>query len=218
MLLGVHALLWLLPAGLALTDWVAVARRDHRTESWAKPATLVALLVVAAALGAAGSTAGTWLLVALGFGTLGDVALLSDSENRFRAGVAAFLVGHLAYLACFATLGLPRPGWAWLALALLVATTVATRGVVPAAHALGGLALSAPVGIYTLVIGAMLVTAWFTGEPLIALGATVFVASDATLSINRFVRPFPAGLLVVMVTYHVGQALVVLGVLRLLTG
>ncbi len=216
MLRGVHVLLWVVPAGLALTDWVAVARRDARTESWAKPATLVALLVVAAVLGAAGSTAGTWLLVALAFGTLGDVALLGDSETRFRAGVAAFLVGHLAYLACFATLGLPRPGWAWLVLAVLVVTTVATRGVVPATHAQGGLALSAPVAVYTLVIGAMLVTAWFTGEPLIALGATVFVASDSTLSIDRFVRPLPAGHLVVMVTYHVGQALVVLGVLRLL--
>ena len=171
-----------------------------------------------AVLGAAGTTAGTWLLVALFFGTLGDLALLSDSEDRFRAGVAAFLVGHLAYLACFVTLGLPRPGWAWLVLAVLLVSTVATRGVVPATHALGGVRLSVPVAVYTLVIGAMAVTAWFTGEPLIALGATIFVASDATLSIDRFVRPLPSGHLWVMVTYHVGQVLIVLGVLRLLVG
>ena len=163
-----------------------------------------------------GPTAGTWLLVALFFGTLGDLALLGNSETRFRAGVAAFLVGHLAYVGCFVTLGLPRPGWAWLALGVLLVSVVATRGVVPATHALGGVSLSAPVAIYTAVIGAMLVTAWFTGEPLIALGATIFVASDATLSIDRFVRPLPSGPLVVMVTYHVGQALIVLGVLRLL--
>ena len=162
--------------------------------------------------------AGTWLLVALAFGTLGDVALLGDSEDRFRAGVAAFLVGHLAYLVCFASLGLPRPGWAWLVLVVLLATSVATRGVVPATHALGGVRLSVPVAVYTVAIGAMLVTAWFTGEPLIALGATIFVASDATLSIDRFVRPLPSGHLLVMVTYHVGQALIVLGVLRLLGG
>ncbi len=218
MLRGVHELLWVVPAGLALIDWVAVARGDTRTESWAKPATLLALLGVAALLGATEDAAGVWLLVALAFGTVGDVALLSDSQARFRAGVAAFLVGHLAYVACFTTLGLPRPGWTWLVLVVLLATTYVTRGVVPGAHAMGGAALSVPVAVYTLVIGAMLVTAWFTGEPLIALGATIFVASDATLSVDRFVRALPSGHLVVMVTYHVGQALIVLGVLRLLAG
>ena len=48
-----------------------------------------------------------------------------------------------------------------------------------------------------------------------AAGATVFVASDAILSVNRFVRPVPHARLVLMVTYHVGQALIVAGVLRL---
>ena len=63
------------------------------------------------------------------------------------------------------------------------------------------------------VIGAMLVVAWLTGEPLVAAGATVFVASDAILSVNRFVRPVPHGRLLLMVAYHVGQALIVAGVL-----
>ncbi len=80
-------------------------------------------------------------------------------------------------------------------------------------HRLGGRALSVPVGVYMAVIGAMLVLAWCTGEPLVALGATVFVASDAILSVNRFVRPVPHGRLLLMVAYHVGQALIVAGVL-----
>ena len=210
-------LVWVLPAVLAAVDWWAVARGDRRTEAWAKPGTLVALLVTAMALGAADSTPGRWLLVALFFGLLGDVALLGDSLGRFRAGVAAFLVGHLAYLVCFATLGLPRPGWSWAALAVLLATVVATREVLPATHRVDGAALSVPVGIYTATIGAMLICAWFTGEWLIALGATVFVASDATLSVDRFVRPLPRAHLVVMVTYHVGQALIVAGVLAVTT-
>lgn len=206
-------LVWVLPAGLAVVDWWAVARGDRRTESWAKPATLVALIVTAVALGAGTSTPGRWLLVALAFGLLGDVALLGESMDRFRAGVAAFLVGHLAYLVCFATLGLPRPGWSWAVLAVLAASLVATRDVLPATHRLEGASLSVPVGVYTGVIAAMLVCAWFTGEWLVALGAGIFVASDATLSVDRFVRPLPHGHLLVMVTYHVGQALVVAGVL-----
>jgi len=206
-------LVWLLPAVLAPVDWWAVARGDRRTETWAKPATLVALIVAATVLGAPDTTPGRWLLLALGFGLLGDVALLGDSLARFRAGVAAFLVGHLAYLACFATLGLPRPAWSWAVLLVLLASFVATREVLPATHRLDGAALSVPVAIYTAAIGAMLVCAWFTGEWLVALGATVFVASDATLSVDRFVRPIPRAHLVVMVTYHLGQALIVAGVL-----
>jgi uncharacterized membrane protein YhhN len=205
--------IWVLPACLALVDWYAVARDDRRTETWAKPMVLASLVVTAVVLGAPGTAAGVWLLVALVFGLLGDVALLSDSLPRFRAGVWAFLVGHLAYLVCFASLGLTTPAWSWIGLAVLVAALIATRGVVPATHRLAGRALSVPVAVYSVVIGAMLLCAWFTGVPLVALGATVFVVSDATLSVNRFVRPIPHARLILMVTYHVGQALIVAGVL-----
>jgi uncharacterized membrane protein YhhN len=57
------------------------------------------------------------------------------------------------------------------------------------------------------------VLAWATGSWVVALGASVFVVSDTTLAVNRFVRPLPGADVVVMVTYHVGQALIVLGVL-----
>lgn len=212
MLPGVETI-WVLPAALALVDWWAVARGDRRVETWAKPLTLAALLLVAVVLGATDTGAGRWLLVALLLGLVGDVALLGDSVERFRAGLAAFLVGHLAYVACFATLGLPGSPWSWGVLLVLVASVVATREVVPATHRLGGPGLSVPVAVYTAVIGVMLVCAWFTGEPLVALGASVFVVSDATLSVDRFVRPLPHAHLLVMTTYHVGQALIVLGVL-----
>lgn len=201
------------PALFAATDWWAVARGDRRTETWAKPATLLALLGTAALLGATDSTAGRWLMLALAFGALGDVALLSDSLPRFRAGLAAFLVGHLAYLSSFIAVGLPQPAWSWLVVLLILLSAVATRGVLPAAQRLDGLRLSGPIAGYTLVISAMLACAWFTGDPLIALGAAIFVVSDSVLSIHRFVRPLPHGHLVVMVTYHLGQALIVAGVL-----
>lgn len=206
-------LIWVLPAVLALVDWYAVARDDRRTERWAKPAVLTSLMVTALVLGAAGSGTGWWLLVALFFGLLGDIALLSDTVPRFKAGVVAFLVGHLAYVACFVALGLPRPAWAWLGLVPLAVALVATRGVVPGVNRAAGGTAATMVAAYSGVIGAMLVTAWLTGEPLVALGATIFVASDSILSIDRFVRPLPHARLVLMVTYHVGQALIVLGVL-----
>jgi uncharacterized membrane protein YhhN len=206
-------LVWVLPGAAALIDWYAVARGDRRTETIAKPLVLVSLIVVAVVLGAPDSTAGIWLLVALFFGLVGDIALLGDSVARFQAGLAAFLVGHLAFVVCFVELGLNTRWWSPFGLAALVIALVATSRVLPETHQASGPALSVPVAVYMAAIGAMLILAWCTGEPLVAAGATVFVASDAILSVNRFVRPVPHGRLLLMVAYHVGQALIVAGVL-----
>ena len=202
-----------LPAVLALVDWYAVARGDRRTETWAKPAVLAALIVTALVLGATDTTPGLWLLVALALGLVGDVFLLGDSDTRFRLGLAAFLVGHLGYVVCFATLGLDPAEWAWVAWVVLLVCLLVTRQVAPATYMRGGAALAVPVALYTVVIGAMLILAFDTGEPLIAVGATVFAASDSILAVDRFVQPRPWAHVVVMVTYHVGQALIVAGVL-----
>jgi uncharacterized membrane protein YhhN len=209
----VTGLIWVLPAVLALIDWYAVWRGDRRTETWAKPAVLVALIVTALVLGATGSAAGVWLLVALVFGLAGDVFLLGRSEVRFQLGLAAFLVGHLAFVVSFTRLGLDPATWAWLAWVVLLGALLATRQVAPATYVRSGWTLAAPVAVYTVVIGAMVIVAFDTGEPLIALGATVFAASDSILAVDRFVSPKPWAPVVVMMTYHVGQALIVAGVL-----
>ncbi len=207
------SLVWLLPAALALVEWYAVWRRDRRTQTWAKPAVLIALIVTALALGATDSTAGTWLLVALVFGLGGDVFLLGESDSRFRLGLASFLVGHLAYVACFIALGLDPQGWNYLSFLVLGGCLLATRQVAASTYLRGGLALAAPVAVYTVVIGAMVIYAFTTGVGLIAVGATIFAVSDTVLARDRFVRPWDGAQLLVMVTYHVGQALIVAGVL-----
>jgi uncharacterized membrane protein YhhN len=209
----VTGLIWLLPAACAVADWYAVARDDRRTETWAKPATLVALIVAALVLGATDSSAGTWLLVALVLGLAGDVFLLGDSDTRFQLGLGAFLLGHLGFLVSFTRLGLDPAGWAWVAWVVLFVCLLATRQVAPATYVRSGWTLAAPVALYTVVIGAMVIVAFDTGEPLIAVGATVFAASDSILAVNRFVRPITWAPVAVMVTYHVGQALIVAGVL-----
>jgi uncharacterized membrane protein YhhN len=206
-------LVWLLPLGCALVDWYAVGRGDRRTEQWAKPATLVALIVAVLVLGATDDAAGAWLLVALVFGLAGDVFLLEKSDTRFRLGLAAFLVGHIAFVLSFVQLGLDPQGWNYISLLVLGGCLLATRQVPASTYLRGGLALAAPVAVYTVVIGAMVIYAFTTGVTLIAVGATVFAASDTVLARDRFVRPWDRAQLVVMVTYHVGQALIVAGVL-----
>lgn len=206
---------WSLFALVALLDWVAVARGSRRAEALLKPAALAALIGVALALGATGTSYGAWLLVALGLGLVGDVALLSDSLPRFKAGLAAFLVGHLAYLVAFVA----APGAAFgnlqgLAAGLVVAGALTyTKEVLPRVRREHGLGLAVPVGVYSAVIGAMVFVAFTTGLWLVALGATIFLASDSILSKDRFVAPLPHGHLKVMVTYHLGQALIVAGLL-----
>lgn len=211
-------LLALLVTVLAVADWWAVAREDRRAEALVKPATLLALTAAAVAGGATGDPAGRWLVAALLLGALGDWFLLADSDRRFLGGLGAFLLGHTAYVACFATLGLTLSAWTAAGGLALLGALVAGRRVLPAALADRGPSTALPVAAYMAVIGAMLVAAWATTDPLVALGATVFVASDTVLALDRFARPrrwtAPWPHLAVMVTYHLGQALVVVGVLR----
>lgn len=208
------AVLAVLTALVAVADWAVVVRDRRDLETWLKPATLALLTVTAIAAGALDHTAGVWLVVALVLGMLGDIALLDETvEARFTAGLAAFLVGHLAYVACFVALGLTL-GW-WLAggVVVMVVALAVGNGVLPGALRDGGWGLAVPVAVYMGVIGAMTITAWLTEDWWIAVGASVFVCSDSVLAINKFVRPLSWGRPVVMVTYHVGQALIATGVL-----
>jgi uncharacterized membrane protein YhhN len=195
-------------------EWWSVAVRGRRREWVLKPLVLALLMVTAWLLGASDSTAGWWLLAALVLSLVGDIALLSESDPRFIVGLGSFLVAHLAFVVAFTHLGMPRADLGLVGLALVVVMAVVVgRRVVPAARAEGGPALAGAVAAYMSVIGAMVVTAWATGQLLVALGAAVFMVSDAVLALDRFVRPRRFGPLVVMVTYHLGQVLIVLGVL-----
>ena len=87
------------------------------------------------------------------------------------------------------------------------------RRILPGAVADGGVGLAVAVAVYMAVIGAMAVTGWATGRPLVGLGATLFVVSDTVLAMGRFVQPRRWTSVVVMVTYHLAQALIVAGLL-----
>ena len=208
-------LAWVAVAVAAPLDWWAVAVRGRRREWVFKPLVLVALILAAWFMGAGESATGRWLLAALFLSLLGDVALLADNTARFALGLASFLLAHVAFVVAFVQSGMPRAGLAVVGLVLVGAlAAVVGRRVVPAAAREGGLGLGGAVTAYMAVIAAMVVAAWATGRPLVALGATVFMVSDAVLALDRFVRARRFGALAVMVTYHLGQVLIVLGLLR----
>ncbi len=206
-------LAWVLAAGLAAVDWWAVARDRAGVERWAKPAVMVALGAVALAGGAAGSVSGRWVLLGLALGLVGDVLLLGESQGRFLGGLAAFLLGHLAWVAAFVATGLEAPALAVVGALVVAAALVAGRGIVPGALRAGGASLAVPVLLYMAVIAAMALAGWMSGRLLVGLGASLFVVSDTVLGHGRFVRERPWTRPVVMVTYHLAQALLVAGLL-----
>ena len=201
--------------GFAVGDWMAKAQRNRRLEYVCKPATLVALTAAACLLdpaAGAGARRG-WFVAALLFSLAGDVLLmLDDVADLFVFGLAAFLVGHCCYIAGFFTQG---PALAALAIAGVVVVAVIAPIAMRILRALTAEpALRPPVVAYMVVIATMLATAIATGNVVAAVGAGLFVWSDSMIAWNRFVRPFGWADVGIMVTYHLGQAGLVLSLLR----
>ncbi len=131
----------------------------QRVEYVCKPATLAALVVTAAALDpAAGAGARrTWFVAALGFSLLGDVLLMLPSE-RFLGGLAAFLVGHLCYIAGIWTDGPTTMAFVASAVIVALAIGAVARRILPAVRTKDP-ALMGPVAGYMVVIGVMVASA-----------------------------------------------------------
>lgn len=187
-------------AGWTVLHWIA------------KPAA-TGLLVAAVAGVLAREGAGRGYVAAIAFGLIfalaGDVFLMLPGD-RFIFGLAAFFVTHLAYLWAF-TRGsrlAAQPaillGFAALAMLLLA---VLWPGI--------GAGLRLPVIAYAAILALMTaqaVTCWrlLGGQAarLAALGAALFLFSDAMLALNRFRGPVPLSPIWVLASYYAAQALI----------
>lgn len=189
---------------LALADWVAVARHEPRVRWITKPGTMVAL--IAAAVAGSDGVAGDvrwWLLAGLVLSLAGDVFLMLP-ERWFVAGLAAFLVAHLAYITGMVQIDFS--GFRALIGVAVVAVMAAVVGrAVVAGAARSDRTMRVPVTAYVTVISAMVIVACGTGEPWLIAAAVLFYCSDSILGWNRFVRPAAWMPLAVMVTYHLAQ-------------
>ncbi|RNF85172.1 lysoplasmalogenase [Montanilutibacter psychrotolerans] len=177
---------------------------------------LATLLIVAMLLGAAPITVRyrRAVLVGLLLSTLGDALLMlpggPGKPDLFVFGLGSFLCAHIAYLVAFG--GRARAfavRWPWLAYALLGGSVLSVLW----PHLPGP--LRPPVVVYVLVLAAMAALAasmWWQHRDRpatqAAVGGLLFVASDATLAFDRFVQPFPAGIVVVLATYWSAQWLI----------
>lgn len=209
---GVTVTLLVIAGVLAVGDWVAVQLRLFHLEYVLKPATL-AVLVAAAGAAELGDIK-PWIIAALVLGLLGDVGLmLSDgsTDPPFLAGLGAFLFGHICYVIAFIGAGLH--GLATIA-GLLVVGGIAgltLPAVLRGAARSAGAVFAGIVGGYAAVLAAMTVLGVGTGIAATAIGAVSFLCSDTLIARDRFVAHVQHGKVLIIVTYHVAQFLILIG-------
>lgn len=184
-MIGAVALCAIAVAGLLVAE-----RRGSQPGLWlTKPVASAAFIWLALASGALDSTYGRWLLAGLALCMLGDVLLIPrDRPGVFRAGVFAFLLGHVAYCAAFLTQPMSSAGLVAGGVLLVVVVGWVLRW-------LSGSLPSGMVGAvrtYMVVIGTMSTLACgvtAAGGPWqVAVGALAFTASDVSVARDRFVR------------------------------
>jgi uncharacterized membrane protein YhhN len=209
------------------TDWVAVANNWKKTEIIAKPLTMVLLFSYLALAAGFSCTPLIYFGLALFFSLGGDIFLLvsnaSASNRWFLAGLAAFLLAHVAYIIALNTpFGKPSPFWVVvIAILLAIMVGLVLRHIIAGLRAQGLLGLVVPVWAYGTVITLMLLSAFLTffrggwrlsAAGLVSLGAILFFSSDVILAWNKFVRPVTNGRVLNMAAYHLGQIALITGV------
>jgi len=199
-------------AAAAVSDWFAVATGRRGVEQVAKPAYVVLLGAFAWLLHADETVSGWWLLVALALCLVGDVLLLADYDEAFGLGLLTFLLAHVAFAGAVVTMAHRPPLWVGVAVTVVVVTAVVAFFLWPMARR--DLAEGLPPTVYAVVLGAFVAVAWWSGQVLVGVGASLFLVSDGVLAAGRFWREVRGYRVVVMVTYHLALLLLVLGVLR----
>jgi uncharacterized membrane protein YhhN len=174
---------------VAVVGLLAAEKSGSRWGIWlAKPVAAGAYVWAALTWGALETSYGRWVLLGLVLCFWGDVLLIPKNRRSwFRAGIIAFLSGHLAYIAAFLRLPTGKVG---LLVGIFLAAALAW-------FVMSWLGPKLPAGfrrlvvIYIAVICSMVVVgcgaADGSGVWSIALGSSLFAISDVSVARDRFV-------------------------------
>jgi uncharacterized membrane protein YhhN len=190
-------------------DLVSILRHDRRLEFATKPTVMFLLIVAALLLRPVSQGERALFVVALVLGLAGDIFLMQP-DTFLIPGIAAFLLGHLAYAVGFRLAGFNVAG---LIVGLVIAVVTAgllLRRILGALEQSGRTSLRNPVLAYAIVISLMTVSATASGNLVAAGGGLLFFFSDVIFAWYRFVKPVRWGQPVNIVMYQAGQALLVL--------
>lgn len=193
---------------VGISGYLLTLHVDYPAKPLAKAAPI--LMLAALALGNLPSGIALMVTCALLFSAAGDITLELERERSFVIGLGFFLIAHLLYVVALAQ------SLAFMASSLIPLLVIAafafglTQRLYPK---LGSLRI--PVLLYIGVIIAMAVAAALHTpfNPLLVLGALIFMFSDATIAYHKFIDPVPRRDFVVMATYYFAQLLLVLGFL-----
>jgi uncharacterized membrane protein YhhN len=165
-----------------------------------------------------------WIVLALTFSMIGDSFLLLQNSRPvfFLLGLSAFLIAHLFYIIFFHTVRTKEKIRTNFLPVIIVAVYYGAL-IFWLSPYLGDMKLA--VRIYGLVICFMFMLAMQMtllrnkkAGQLMMIGALLFLLSDSTIAINKFYNSFIHAGLVIMLTYGIGQFLIVSGSINYLTG
>lgn len=150
-------------------------------------------------------------LIGLGllFSLMGDIWLVLP-RDRFLQGLASFLLAQLCYAyAFFRGASANGFGWALLLLGLVAALVLGYLwpGLSTSLKPAVTVYVAAITAMAALAVGRALAESTTSGL-FAATGALLFMASDATLAVSRFRKPFPLSQAVVLGTYYAAQLLI----------
>jgi uncharacterized membrane protein YhhN len=192
-------------AGAVVSLLHAIRVGDRALEVSSKIASSCAFVVLGFVRWSPENPVDTWLIAALVLCAVGDTCLLWD--RSFDLGLISFLLGHVGYVAGFAT-AVPPQRWPFLLVVPLVAAAgVALRWLWPN---LGQRRIS--VSTYVIVISIMVwggssvsligVLPWTA-----AVGAALFYLSDLAVARHRFIHEDFINRAVGLPIYYLGQLL-----------
>jgi uncharacterized membrane protein YhhN len=208
----------LLVLALALLAGLLMAERQARTGPILAFKTPLSVLFVAAALIQPHPILSYyhWVLAGLVLGLVGDVCLALKGNTAFRAGLVAFLLGHIMYVIAF--VGLTRPS-DWLSLGHLFVVAISFGVFWWLRPHLGSMLV--PVCLYIVVISVMIAAAWVAflnpepapkGAWALFLGAVCFYISDIFVARDKFVKSQYLNRLLGLPLYYGGQFLIAFSV------
>ena len=188
----------------------------------AKPAVLIVLFIwLWISVGLNGAS--LWFGLGILFSLVGDVLLMISLDRMFRAGLAAFLLTHMAYVIGF---NIPLPVFSVWGLIFAVMVSLGgmriIRRILDALASDGQAAMRTPIIVYSLVISLMLLSAMMklsdltwdaNAAALVSVGAFLFYISDIILAWNKFVSPIQHGRIYNIAAYHLGQIALIAGVI-----
>jgi uncharacterized membrane protein YhhN len=214
--------IWLILAFLfAGLEVLAVSKGWRRFEYIARPAVPV-FLMAWMYLETGFQGVALWFGLGLLFSLAGDILLMVPNERMFLPGLVAFLVTLICYLIGFRDQLLQPSAWSFILLFfILLNGTRLLRRIAGSMRARGESRLVNPVILYGLMVSFMLYAAmstifdpaWTTGAAFfVSVGAFLFWLSDLMLAWNKFVSPL-AGPVFIILAYHLGQILLITGVI-----